>query len=219
MNINDILIGLINNELGKKRFYSEVATVVSVDEDNMTCEVSFISSNANKTVRLGTVITEDDTAKDVSSIIILPKVDSNVMVTFINETTGLISLYSEVDKILHQVGDQSIQIDDVLNSINGDTRIESGARYINVDENFIEVGGDTDNMVRFSELETAYNKLKDEYDDVVTKLNAVINTLKTWTVVAQDGGAALQAASASLQTASSSAGDISGAKIDEIKTI
>lgn len=196
MNINDILKGFVKNEVGKQRFYSEVGKIVSIDEENMLCEVSFISSNANKDVRLGSVISADDTAKAGSSLIIVPKVDTFVLVTFINETTGFISLFSEVDKILYQIGD----------------------RYIQINEDFIEIDGDGDNMVRFSELETAYNQLKREYDDVVTKLNAVINTLQTWVVAPQDGGLALQVASAALQTAATSTGDITPAKIDEVKT-
>jgi len=197
MNINDILIKVINNELGKNRIYSEIATVISVDEDNMTAEVSFISSNADKTVRLGATISEDATALDLSSIVLLPVVDSKVLVTFINATTGFISSVTDVSKTLHKVGD----------------------RYIKIESDFIEVGGDTDFMVRFSELETAYNQLRDDHDDTVGKVNAIIEVLKTWTVVAQDGGAALKAASASLQDAVESTGDISGAKIEEIKTI
>lgn len=197
MNINDILKMFVKNTIDKHRFYSEIAQVISVDEDNMLCEVSFLSSNSDKEIRLGPVISEDLTAKDNSNFIFLPKVDSFVMVSFINETTGFITIYSEVDKILMNVGD----------------------RYIQIDENFLEIGGSTDFMVRYSALETAYNQLKDDHDDTVQKLNAIINVLQTWVPVPSDGGAALKAAAAALMTASASTGDISGAKIDEIKTI
>lgn len=195
-NINDILTDFFTNELNKQRVYSEIATIVSVDEDNMTAEVSFISSNANKTVRLGATISEDLSALTASSVLLLPVVDSKVIVTFINETTGYIASVTDVSKVLYQVGN----------------------RYIQIEPDFIEMDGDADFMVRFSVLQTAYNQLKSEYDDVVTKLNAVINTLKTWTVVPQDGGLALKTASAALTTATASTGDISAAKIDEIKT-
>ena len=109
-NINDILTDFFNNELKKQRIYSEIATVISVDEDNMTAEVSFISSNANKTVRLGATISEDSTALIASSVFLLPEVDSKVIVTFINETTGYIASVTDVSKILYQVGDRYIQI-------------------------------------------------------------------------------------------------------------
>lgn len=76
-------------------------------------------------------------------------------------------------------------------------------------------GGDF--AVRYLELETAYNQLKSEYDDLVGKVNAIINTLKTWTVVPNDGGAALQAAAQFLINGNISTGDITPAKIEEIE--
>ncbi len=87
-----------------------------------------------------------------------------------------------------------------------------------------EVGGSSDNMVRYSALEDAYNQLKADHDDTVEKLNAVIDLLQgssvpPWVPVPQDGGLALQTAAAGLQPASESTGDIEPAKIDEIKTI
>lgn len=87
-----------------------------------------------------------------------------------------------------------------------------------------EIGGNSDNMVRYSELEAAYNQLKDDHDDTVEKLNAVIallqgNSLPPWVPVTNDGGAALQVAAQGLQDASESTGDIEPAKIEEIKTL
>lgn len=83
-----------------------------------------------------------------------------------------------------------------------------------------EIGSDADNMVRYRPLASAYNQLKSDHDDTVSKLNAVINLLKTWTFLPGDGGAALKtAAIATLIDASNSTGDITGAKIDEVKTL
>jgi len=190
MNINDILTAFFTNELRKQRIYSEIATVVSIDEDNMTAEVSFISSNANKTVRLGATISEDDTALAASSIVILPVINSKVLVTFINETTGFISSVTDVSKVLHKVGD----------------------RYIQIKSDFIEIGGDTDFMVRFSELETAYNQLKSDHDDLVNAFNAHMHA------TAAPGAPSIPTPGAGIPAVAST-GDISGAKIDEIKTI
>ena len=193
MNMNDILTGFFSNELRKQRIYSEIATIISIDEDNMECEVSFISSNAEKTVRLGATISEDATALDLSSIVILPEVDSKVIVTFINEVTGFVSSVTDVSKILNKVGD----------------------RYIQIESDFIEIGGDTDFMVRFSELETAYNQLKDDHDALVSTFNAHIH-ITTATV----GATPIPGVIAPTTTMEvPSTGDISGAKIDEIKTI
>ena len=204
MNINDILNQYVKNELAKHRFYSEVGKVVSVDEDNMICEVSFISSNANKDVRLGSVISEDSTAKDSSSLIILPKIDTFVIVTFLNETTGFISQYSEVDKILYVISNKTVQIDET------EITIQSGDRYIKLDDSFIEMDGNADFMVRFSELETGFNQLKSDF-------NSFVNTI--YNVHVHPGVTAGAASTApSPSTGSPSSADISGAKIDEIKT-
>lgn len=86
-------------------------------------------------------------------------------------------------------------------------------------DGIMEVGGNSDFMVRYSELATAYNQLKDDHDATVGKLNAIISVLQNWTVVPNDGGGALKIAAAALIDASDSTGDISNAKIDEIKTI
>lgn len=82
----------------------------------------------------------------------------------------------------------------------------------------IELNGVADNAVRYAELETAFNQLQADHDDTVSKLNAVIDTLQSWTVVPQDGGAGLQLAAQALQDAVNSTADITPAKIEEIKT-
>ncbi len=187
-NILDILTNIVTNKVKEFRFYSEIATVISVDEDNMECEVSFISSNADKSVRLGATISEDSTALTNSSILLLPEVDSNVIVTFINETTGFVSSVTDVSKVLHKVGD----------------------RYIQIEGDFIEVGGNTDFMVRFSVMETAYNQLKSDFDDLVNAYNSHVHPGVT------AGGASTATTPTQGNT---STGDISGAKIDEIKTL
>jgi len=84
----------------------------------------------------------------------------------------------------------------------------------------MEVGGATDFMVRYNELETAFNQLKTDRDDTATKLNALLTAIQTtWVVVPNDGGAALKAAAAGLSSTSSSTADITPAKIEEIKTL
>lgn len=81
----------------------------------------------------------------------------------------------------------------------------------------IELNGNADFAVRYKALETAFNQLKSEYDDLVTKTTAIINTLQTWVPIANDGGAALQLASGALANPSASTADITGAKIVNIK--
>jgi hypothetical protein len=87
----------------------------------------------------------------------------------------------------------------------------------------MEVGGDTDFMVRYSELETAYNQLKDDHDALVQAFNDFKGEVQDFASQYIPGGPAIQGLPAAFVTvtpdAQDSTGDISGAKIDEIKTI
>lgn len=74
----------------------------------------------------------------------------------------------------------------------------------------MEIGGNTDNMVRFSELQTAFNQLKSDFNDLVIKFNTHVHPGVT-------AGGASTLVTATPGTAS--AADISDAKIDEIKTL
>jgi hypothetical protein len=79
----------------------------------------------------------------------------------------------------------------------------------------MKVGGDADNMVRYSELETAFNELKGDFNTLVTTFNNHIHT--TTATVGATPVPGVIAPTTTLGT--SSAADISGAKIDEIKTL
>lgn len=74
-----------------------------------------------------------------------------------------------------------------------------------------EIGGDADNMVRYSQIERSINELKDD----ITTLKSVFSG---WVTVPQDGGAALKLASATW-FATPLVEDITQAKINEIKTL
>lgn len=121
----------------------------------------------------------------------------------------------------------------------GETRVfsvkddKSVSQYIWLkNDGTMEVGGDADNMVRYSKLEEAYNQLKADHDTVVQDLNDLKNVLQTAlnpsvTVVTEPGNGAPSAFQLALQSAftsyvgatlSDSTGDITPAKIDEIKT-
>lgn len=71
-----------------------------------------------------------------------------------------------------------------------------------------ELGGDTDNMVRFSELKAAFDELKGDFNNLVTMMNAHVHPDPVSGVT---GSPTTQGVA--------SAADISGAKIVEIKTI
>jgi hypothetical protein len=73
----------------------------------------------------------------------------------------------------------------------------------------MEIGGDTDNMVRYSELETAFNQLRDDFNDFV---NTTYN-------LHQHPTAAVGPPSVPTVTGTPSTADITAAKINEIKTL
>lgn len=111
-----------------------------------------------------------------------------------------------------------------------DAGAEQNYIYLRADGT-IEFGGSADNMVRYSELETAFNKLKDDHDALADKHNTLMadfNALVTnynahqHTSTAPGSpttpGVPLAMGVVSTATGPHSTADITPAKIDEIKT-
>lgn len=73
----------------------------------------------------------------------------------------------------------------------------------------LEVGGDTDNLVRFSDLKDGFDELKDNFNDLVTAFNAHVHAGNGIPPTAVPGSI----------PAIASAATIDGAKIEEIKTL
>jgi len=101
------------------------------------------------------------------------------------------------------IGDgESIQF-----SIDNDSTIKS--TIISRNDGIIEINGNNDSMVRFSALETAYNELQSKYNALVDLFNLHVHSGVT-TGPGSSGPTASQG--------SQSNGNISAAKINEIKT-
>lgn len=95
MTDRDILNKIIGEELGTCEMYSKVCEVISVDEDTRSCEVAPVDGTANVTnVRLQASLSQS------VGMVSIPKVGSKVMVTFFNQSKGFVSLATEVDKVL-----------------------------------------------------------------------------------------------------------------------
>ena len=77
-----------------------------------------------------------------------------------------------------------------------------------------EFGGNSDFMVRYSDLETAFNQLKSDLNALTTAYNSHIH-ITTATVLATPTPGII---APTLSTGTPSTADISGAKINEIKT-
>jgi hypothetical protein len=74
----------------------------------------------------------------------------------------------------------------------------------------MEIGGDAYNMVRYQELETAFNQLKSDLNNFISIFNA-----HTHAGVTTGGGTSGVTAT----SGTSSSADITPAKIDEIKCL
>lgn len=77
----------------------------------------------------------------------------------------------------------------------------------------MEIGGNTDFMVRYSELENAFNELKNDHNDLVTAFNSHMHA------TAATGPPSVPTPIPSSIPATPSTADITGAKIEEIKTL
>lgn len=121
------------------------------------------------------------------------RVDNSVIIGYINKN-HLDTLASGEKRIFSVDGDGELSQQIILRN-----------------DGTMEIGGDADFMVRYSELETAFNQLKDDFD--AHKHDGV--------VISVSGGSGAPAVGVTGEsgapTATTSA-DISGAKIEEIKT-
>lgn len=80
-------------------------------------------------------------------------------------------------------------------------------------DGIMEIGGNTDFMVRYSELASAFNELKSDHNSLVTAFNAHMHP------TAGSGPPSPPTPIPSSIPATPSSADISGAKIEEIKTL
>lgn len=98
MEIREIFEEFISNELAKERFYSLIGKAVNVDEDKRICDFAPIDDIATREgIRLQSAINE------TKGFVLIPKENSFIIVTFLNKSTGFVSLTSELEKIIWDV--------------------------------------------------------------------------------------------------------------------
>ena len=105
-------IKAISNNAGVE-LYGVPCTIIDVNETALTCTARPINGNSDfLNVRLQ--------AGAGNGVIMLPKIDSVVIVQPINDVTGYISLFSEIDSIQFLDGSYGglIKIDDLVGKIN-----------------------------------------------------------------------------------------------------
>jgi hypothetical protein len=149
--------------------------VDSVDESKFTCDVKPADGGPLfYDVRLKTNINSDN-----NGMICIPEVGSDVFISAIgnNRNWAFVSLYSKIKKYLI-VCSNGVKIEIT----------ENGELHLNGDS----LGG----LIKINELKAELNKTNDV-------LLAIVQALSTWTVVPNDGGAALKVMANTLLTGKS----------------
>lgn len=140
MNISELIKQISDN---KHKVYADLARVISVDKEAFTCDVALLNEEPDL---YGVSLNVEHSEQ---GLIAFPKVDSIVVVNYLNRDNAFVALTSEVD---------SVQI--------------HGNRF----------GG----LIKVEEL-------RKELDKTNAVVNALVNSLKSFTPVSGDGGAALKA--------------------------
>ena len=92
-NLNTALNEMFRNFDNKEKRYSSICKVLSVDESARTCQLDPINGDAERKGRLQASVSLSE------GVYIKPKVNSYVLLNFINKETGVIVQYSEIDSI------------------------------------------------------------------------------------------------------------------------
>lgn len=127
-----------------------------------------------------------------------------------NPVAGLVGVYAKTGQMGKTVLLGYFNRDQIAGI--GETRLYSTDEdgelktYIHLkNDETIEIGGNSDNMVRYSKLEEAFNQLRDDFNSHTHITTATVGASPTPGTIAPP--------------TTSSAADISGAKIDKIKTL
>lgn len=92
-NIKELIQDLAKDK--GEEIYSKICKVDSVDESKRTCDASPIDDGAKIfDIRLQSV------TSSTKGLVMIPKVDSFIIVTFLGKNTAFVSLFDDVDKIL-----------------------------------------------------------------------------------------------------------------------
>jgi len=120
--LNEAFDILVNGRTDKENFYSMVGVVNAVNETKRTCDVTPIDGQAKRSgMRLQAILSS------AVGFVLIPKVNSKVVITFFDRQTGFVSLCEEVDKILIDTAlvqfnlganDGLVNINDLVTSMN-----------------------------------------------------------------------------------------------------
>ncbi len=156
------------------------ATVTEVDEEEFTCKIDLGEGLIIEDVRLRSII---DSEK--KGFCFIPAIDSIVLISRIRGANEFyVSMFSEVDKILFNWGDD-VEIIFDMEKI-----------FLRMQERSIEITGDaiTFNANDKGSFATDINKLVDKISAIEGQINDLKQVFTTWVPAPMDGGAVLKGA-------------------------
>lgn len=98
----------------KEKWYSDYATVISVDENKCTCEVDIKDGVSGLKARRVASLNRSN------AFVVKPTIGSRVLVTYTSKTSCFISMYSEIDSIMMISDDHGglVDVKSLLKKIN-----------------------------------------------------------------------------------------------------
>ena len=110
LDIREIMEQFVANQLDRENFYSITGKAVNVDSTKRTCDLQSIEDNADrKDIRLQSVDGE------TKGFVLIPKEGSFIVASFFDNTTGFVSLTSEIEKIHFEAGGEDLKL--ILNDL------------------------------------------------------------------------------------------------------
>lgn len=123
MNLRSQINEIVKEYFGREKIYTQVCEVVSVDVTTRTCQVDPVNGDAERKGRLQASLSLSE------GLYIKPTVGSKVTLTFINNLTGIITQFSEIDKI-HLKTENKIKIENdtedlktIINDLIGEIKL------------------------------------------------------------------------------------------------
>lgn len=168
-NIRQLIKDIVKSEV----LYSKVCKVISVDASKNTCVCEPIDGSSYYTDVIFSI-------GSTSNYVIIPKVDSTVIVNFIDKNVGYITMSNYVEKVKHNYttgNNDSVKID--INTLFNDlkdaikqytTDIDNSLKAIVLPHYMGPTTGPPTNMAQFSAAKTSL-------DTAVTKFGDGIDTL------------------------------------------
>jgi hypothetical protein len=193
---------------GNSNTQLSLATVISVDEANRLCTVETLGGKGNiKFENVQLMASVDD------GFLIIPQIDSTVIVSYNTFNQPFICLFSAIEKVLIVAGDNnaSVQIDGdglLLEIAETKVKISDGEIMIN--------DGAMGGLVKVIELTQKLNNLENKVNSIIAKYNSHTHTVATTgSATAQTGTAAPTAATESETLTPTQRKDIENEKVKQ----